>query len=182
MRVSGTEESNTLQCQPCHRRGPSRLLSTAKHRAPTARVPSRSHKPTGLWTDYSANFHCSLISLSNIDFSIQKAKGCRPTAPEDCFMISALEPFTNYWSKSNVTKSCSSPLKTYFLSQTASAHYIEEIWLLIKVKDLIKGCQDNIKCVTSKHSQKSSWMKTHAISPKLQPQFYQSKIISASLL
>lgn len=33
-----------------------------------------------------------------------------------------------------------------------SVHYIEEKWLLIKVKDLVKDCQDT-RFVSSKHSQ-----------------------------
>lgn len=63
-----TTESNTLQHQPCHRRGPSRHLFPAK-RAAAAHVPLRSRKPMGLQTDYSAIF-CRPISLSEIDFFI----------------------------------------------------------------------------------------------------------------
>lgn len=96
MKVPGLvspEESNTLQRQPHHRRGPSRLQFTRKHRAPAAHIPPRSCKPTGLWTDYSANFCCSFdFFIQNNSFT-QKARGCWHTTPEDCFTTTAFEPF-----------------------------------------------------------------------------------------
>lgn len=86
---------------------------------------------------------CSSISLSKIDFFIQKAKA----ADADCFMISAFKSFTNYWSKSHVTKPCLSLMTTTFLDQAASYLFIIlkktgcplrlKIWLKIaKTSDL----------------------------------------------
>lgn len=101
---------------------PEKTQQTSVHTETQSSCSTHSFKKlqtNGLWTDYSANFCCSLISLSKIHFFIQKARGCWHTAPEDCFTTSALQPFTNYWSKPSVTKPCSSLLKTTFLVQTA---------------------------------------------------------------